>query len=236
MVIFFLIVGFGFIFFQINNDSSSSIWTQIYNVYMFLYANWEISDYDGFKIPFFIIVSFALFVVLINLLITILGETYSRVQNLAVSSDNIESLDIVIELLYVKKVLSHIFRCLKWMVTKKGAVPKKLSNRQYLFWVSETTGEDDDEQNKWTGKTKMVSLDLQKHIKRVKKETKLSHKQFREKLHIINDLKKKVGKSKAKQEVVHKMVQEVFQELNLYKTENDLTMARTMKTKIEVDK
>jgi len=64
---------------------------------MMAFAEWDTTKYEGLEMLYFLIVSFFLTIVMLNLLIAIISDTYARVQADALPTDNIEKLDLLIE-------------------------------------------------------------------------------------------------------------------------------------------
>lgn len=95
LVIFLIIIGFSLIFLEFDRDTEYK--DQLYATYNLLYGG---SDYDGFspsQLIFLAVILFFLNVVLLNMLITIMGNSISDVTDQKVLSNSLTMLDLIID-------------------------------------------------------------------------------------------------------------------------------------------
>lgn len=104
-VLIFLCIGFAFIFFQLKPTSSFS--TELLYTYNLIYANYDDGPQEG-EVFYFVIFTVLVSVVLLNLLIAIMNETYSRVQNMEAYYDSKTRVSLAIEAITAKRFILKI--------------------------------------------------------------------------------------------------------------------------------
>ena len=94
LIILFILFGFGFIFFRLESEEHDITFEDaLLSMYEMMLGSFDITNYTQLEIVFFIIITLFMMVVLLNLLISIIGETYGRVQEASVLTDSLEKVD-----------------------------------------------------------------------------------------------------------------------------------------------
>ena len=101
---------------NVQQDSDGSgIYTlpdTLMEMYAFAIGSWDYSEYSGINIPFFLFASFLLPLVLLNMVIALMGDTYGRVQDNRQAFDSRERVLMLYELVSA----SHQFtRLMDWI-------------------------------------------------------------------------------------------------------------------------
>ena len=108
----FITIGFSLIFLEFNRSYASEDYPEesypahLYNTYKLIYADSDDSQYDFSQK---LILSFILFlfnVLLLNLLISIMGDSYGSVQDKSVITDSLTRLDLILEALALIRVVN----------------------------------------------------------------------------------------------------------------------------------
>jgi hypothetical protein len=108
LVLLMIFFGFTFVFMEFNYTVEFG--NQLFNVYALLYANYASPGETPFEVFFSVIITFILSVVLLNLLIAIMGETYNNIQQSAVLADSREKVDLVLEALIMLRTFKKCRR------------------------------------------------------------------------------------------------------------------------------
>jgi len=104
MVLGFIIVGFSFIFVQFQeNDGDETLGDTLLYTYSILYGNYSFDEIKFPELLFLLLVAFALSVVLMNMLIAIMGDTYGKVQERLKFSDSQAKLEMILETIHMKR-------------------------------------------------------------------------------------------------------------------------------------
>ena len=77
------IIAFSVVFYQARSsalDNEVNFGAALLEVYMLFLGDWDSDSYDSVTMPFFIIVTVALTLIMLNMIIAIMGDTFSRVQ------------------------------------------------------------------------------------------------------------------------------------------------------------
>ena len=170
LILAVIIIGFSLIFFEFDREPGYP--EQLLQAYNMLFSNFETEDLNLSQILLFLTIAFLLSVILLNLLIAIMGDTFDKVQEKRVLIDSRERLELVIEAICILRFFQS-----KKIQSKKG----------YLLFC-QIFGDDEDEvmaeASEWEGK---IAL-LRKVIKQ--SEKKLDDR-FRKKSQPITNLLKK---------------------------------------------
>jgi hypothetical protein len=236
LIIVFIIFGFTFIFYQIQyknqkrlEESGSvdieeiDIQTALLNTYLIMFGQWETEDYYDVQMPFFIVITIFLTIILLNLLISIIGDTYQKVQENQISSDNIEKLDVLIESFHIKRIFRRFFWC---FYRKKKT---RDQSYKYLFWVSEKNGEDEDEEG-WEGKLQEINKELRKEIRKIRYENNNQMSDLMRKVSNLEDAKKMIEQTSVRQDVIQNNVKVLVREIRRIKREMGIIEDERSKT------
>jgi hypothetical protein len=223
LILIFIIFAWALIFFQIeansNNGSepATSLPKQILNVYLIIFSSFQ-SDYNGLERPFFIIVSFFVSIILLNLLISIISDTYQRVQSNLVPSDNLEKLGILIEIISVRVFISKLKRCFKERKRDNLYYQNKF---KHLMWVTEN----EDDKGNMVQSREGTLTELHKIIKGELEKIKEEGAEFtlfvQGKVELARDAQKIVDQLGFKQERLRNYIKDLNKKLNKNKRDQD---------------
>lgn len=140
LVLTFITIGFSLVFLEFNRDTDYS--GHIYDTYKLLYGD---LDDDEFSISQKLLLAFILFmlnVVLLNLLISIMGDSYDKTQERKVLTDSLTRLGMIRETLIFLRVISR----------------KKNNNRGYLIFCEPITLQDEGDSisTEWEGRVNII--------------------------------------------------------------------------------
>ena len=142
IVLIFIFVGFALISVEFDQDQTPYT-DQLYNTFKILFANYDYSSFSSSQKFFTALIVFLLNVVLLNMLISIMGETYDRVQESRVVNDSSTRLDMALEAL----VFMRSLRSRKVKEERKG----------YLVYCEpDVEVNDASKDNEWEGQINMI--------------------------------------------------------------------------------
>ena len=75
-------------------------------MYRLLYADYEIDDYGFSELIYWALIAFLVGVVLLNLLIALMADSFSRVQERRILAESLEKLQLAIEAILMKRALT----------------------------------------------------------------------------------------------------------------------------------
>ena len=104
VVLIFIIFGFALIAVEFD-QAQVPYGYQLYGTFKILFANYNDEDFNVSQKLFFSVIVFLLNVVLLNLLISIMGDTYDKVQERRVLIDSLTRLDMALEAIVYMKTL-----------------------------------------------------------------------------------------------------------------------------------
>lgn len=119
VIICFIIIGFSLIFLSFNRDDGYA--THLYGAYQVLYGNYDDSEYSVSQKLIVSLILFLLNVLLLNLLISIMGDSYGKVQETRVLTDSLTRLEMIFQIIAYKRLFrregdsqkGHLIYCLK---------------------------------------------------------------------------------------------------------------------------
>jgi hypothetical protein len=198
IILVFIIFAWAFIFFQIaatgtSDDTTVDLPQQLFNMFLIIFSSFN-GNYTQLERPFFILVSFFVSIVLLNLLISLIGDTYQRVQSDAIPSDNIERLDMLTEHVSLKVITSKIAHCGK--KTKRDDA-YFASRFRHLLWVSETEGT---EKSQDRGRLGEITRFVKSELEKLREETEMQKEAILEKAAPLKDVARLVKNVSAKQD------------------------------------
>ena len=159
IIIGFIIFGFSLIFMEFQRETDSQYVHYLFASYKLLYAAFDDSSFDqqdgatsGTNKFFLALILFIFNVLLLNLLISIMGDTFEKVQNRRVLNDSLTKLDMVLDSMSVLRLF--------------GGRRKK---RGYLITcVVDNNGEEGDfEPNEWDGKINIIKKILKQNEQKI---------------------------------------------------------------------
>jgi len=118
VVIIAYIISFTLVMYQSRNgggsadggdfDSPPSFGATLLEMYTLIYGAWDNGAYVGTTMPFFILVTFFQALVLLNLIIAIMGDTYGKVMDNLPTVDARERLSLIAEVCILKVQLKNL--------------------------------------------------------------------------------------------------------------------------------
>ena len=116
-VIFAMMVAFTIAMYQSRNAADpgdTTFWSVALEMYTFGIGSYDDTNYSGVTMPFFILATLLMPLVLLNMLIAIMGDSYGRAKDDAVSIDAKERVAMISEIsstaIQVKKIASFLTR------------------------------------------------------------------------------------------------------------------------------
>jgi len=160
-------MGSSLIFFQFDDDSTS-YGDRLLFVYGLIYASFDTTGFSISQIIYLVVVTVMLSVVLLNLLIAIMTETYESLEVTDDLNDGLERVYMILETV----VMTRAFRDLTFCCRRRKKDKMKLREndfKSYLFFVEKVASrtEKEEKESQWEGKAnvmkKMISSEMQKH-------------------------------------------------------------------------
>jgi len=175
VIIGMIIFGFSIIFLVFERENEYGIY--LYNTYSILYGPLDIDDDAQFSVSkklIMVVIAFLLNVLLLNLLISIMGDSYDKILEKRVKTDALTRLEMMSEAMTYMKVFKRNYK------TKRGYL---------LYCLSLDVEEDENGQDEWEGKISVMKKLLKQNgeqteqrIKELEKDLKQEMKENREML------------------------------------------------------
>ena len=165
VILVFIIIGFALIFLEFARDNVYGV--QVYSTYQVLYGNVPEDVTTVSQQLFAALILFLLNVVLLNLLISIMGDSFDKVQERRILTDSLTRLDMILESMTYMRVFRR---------EEAGA-------RGYLiFYEGDASGLDDDgDNNEWEGWVNVIKKALRQNDQKIEemssKQNEVSSKQ-----------------------------------------------------------
>ena len=142
VVLIFIFFGFALIFLELS-EAKTAYGDHLYGTFKILFGEPEDSDYSVSQKLFTSLIVFLLNVVLLNLLISIMGDSYDKVQEKRVLTDSLTRLDMSLEAMVFLRVI------------RRG---KKTEGKGYLIYceTEEADNENDPENVEWEGRINVI--------------------------------------------------------------------------------
>ena len=153
VVLIFIFFGFALIFLEFS-EGKTAYGDQLYGTFKILFAGYDDTDYNVSQKLFTSLILFLLNVVLLNLLISIMGDSYDKVQERRVLTDSLTRLDMSLEAMVFLRVV------------RRG---KKTEGRGYLIYCEpeEADNEDDSANVEWEGRINVIKKTLKQTDQKV---------------------------------------------------------------------
>ena len=157
VVLIFIFFGFALIFLEFS-EGKTAYGDQLYSTFKILFADHDDSDYNVSQKLFTSLILFLLNVVLLNLLISIMGDSYDKVQEKRVLTDSLTRLDMSLEAMVFLRVV------------RRG---KKTEGKGYLIYceTEEVDNEDDPANVEWEGRINVIKKTLKQTDQKVQSLT-----------------------------------------------------------------
>ena len=164
LVVAFLLMGFTLIFYQYEQ---TTIGESMLETYLLMYAQFEVTDHGFGQIFFFVIATLLLSVILLNMIIAVMNDTFNNVHESHDLTDGKEKVLLILECI-VMRIFFRKFRLRRNRQNDKDCHPK------YLYFIEEGYKEDQKSQ-----------------IKAIKDATIAANKQLKENLAMQRQIMKK---------------------------------------------
>ena len=170
VIIASIVIGFSLIFLTFNRNSAepAEYPVHLYGTYLMLYGNFDDGDYSFSQKLLLSLILFALNVVLLNLLISIMGDSYGSVQEERILIDSKTRLHMIMEVVFLKKMIAR----------------KASAGKGYLIYCEPDKVEEEDQQ----------SLEWNDRIDSIKVLLKVSEQALSQTSQNVNQIKDEVGK------------------------------------------
>ena len=157
VVLIFIFFGFALIFLEFS-EGKTAYGDQLYSTFKILFADHDDSNYNVSQKLFTSLILFLLNVVLLNLLISIMGDSYDKVQEKRVLTDSLTRLDMSLEAMVFLRVV------------RRG---KKTEGKGYLIYceTEEADNEDDPANVEWEGRINVIKKTLKQTDQKVQSLT-----------------------------------------------------------------
>ena len=168
MIISMIIFGFSIIFLVFERESEYGIY--LYNTYSILYGPLDIDSDSKFSVSqriIMVVIAFLLNVLLLNLLISIMGDSYDKILEKREKTDALTRLEMMSEAMTYMKLLKMNYKA------KRGYL---------LYCFSLDMEEDENGQDEWEGRINV----MKKLLKQSGEETKRLREITEKKIHELN--------------------------------------------------
>ena len=148
IVLIFIFIGFALI--SVEFDKTAVPYgDQLYNTFKILFASYDDSQYNSSQKLFTSLIVFLLNVVLLNLLISIMGDSYDKVQEKRISIDSLTRLDMILEAMVYMRTLNR---------------KKKAQEKGHLIYCeAEEVEGDSNAENEWEGRINLIKKSLKQN-------------------------------------------------------------------------
>ena len=175
-VLVFIFIGFSLILTEFDT-TGLQYGDQLYATFKLLFANYDDSDVPSQKL-FTSLIVFLLNVVLLNLLVSIMGDTYDKVQGKRIMTDSLTRLDMIREAMVYMRTLK-VFR-------------KSSQDKGYMIYCEPKDTGDDEEagaEDEWEGRINVIKKMLKKNNQRVYELSKVTENISRKEDNVEEELK-----------------------------------------------
>ena len=157
VVLIFIFFGFALIFLEFS-EGQTAYGDQLYGTFKILFAGYDDTDYNVSQKLFTSLILFLLNVVLLNLLISIMGDSYDKVQERRVLTDSLTRLDMSLEAMVFLRVV------------RRG---KETEGKGYLIYCEpeEADNEEDSANVEWEGRINVIKKTLKQTDQKVQSLT-----------------------------------------------------------------
>jgi Ion transport protein len=168
LVIILIIFGFTIAFLELSQSRNFS--SQFLSVYSLIYANFSFDSYSTSQINLAVGFTIMLSIVLLNLMIAIMGDTYGKVQAKHTLTEGIEKLSLIMEAMIMKRPFARLFH--KWF-----GYEYQSDEKTYLYFaeIEENTNiedDDDDDGVDWEAKINHICLSINQSTQGISDDVK----------------------------------------------------------------
>ena len=105
IIMFSITIGFSLIFLEFGREENGTYLNYLYGTYQVWYGNYDDSEYSPSQKIITAMILFLLSVVLLNMLIAIMGDTYGKVQEAQIFTDSSTRLNMCLEAMSYLRIL-----------------------------------------------------------------------------------------------------------------------------------
>lgn len=149
-------MGFTIVFmqFDIDGTETSGFGNYLQITYRLTFSDFSISEFVAGQYAFMVVVTIILTLILFNMLVAIMTDSFEKVQETAVISESQELLRLITQAVAVKRLLRK--RLCPGRMRKYLLIPKS-EKRSFLF-VAEEAGVDEaaDDNSEWEGRIQVI--------------------------------------------------------------------------------
>ena len=147
IILVFIIIGFALIFLEFARDNVYGV--QVYSTYQVLYGNVPEDVTTVSQQLFAALILFLLNVVLLNLLISIMGDSFDKIQERRILTDSLTRLEIILESMTYMRVFGR----------------EEVGTRGYLIFCEGDASElgDNRDNNEWEGWVNVIKKALRQN-------------------------------------------------------------------------
>ena len=211
IIIGFIIFGFSLIFMEFQRDTDRQYVHYLFASYKLLYATFDDSGFNsqddataGTNKFFLALILFILNVLLLNLLISIMGDTFEKVQNRRVLNDSLTKLDMVLDVMSVLRLFGGSRKRIGYLIT----------------CAVNNNDEEGDKQNEWDGRINIIKKILKQNEQKIIESSAATERKVNEINMKVEQVKSEMNKQA---DVTHGKLEEsqnkIEKELNLMKGE-----------------
>lgn len=157
----FIFIAFALVFMIFRSRDGGGYGDQLYMTYMVLFASYDDEDYNISQKLFLSLILFLLNVVLLNLLISIMGDSYEKVQERRELTDATTRLTMILEALVYMRVF--------W----RG---KKQEKGYLVYCEPEMESDDHQEGIEWEGRINLIKKVLRQNEVKVQEVLSVNEK------------------------------------------------------------
>lgn len=120
LILIFLVFGFALIFNQF--DRTQTFGDHLLDIYIMIYANSDPTEFTPAQVAYYVIFTAILAIILLNMLIAIMTDTYDKVLEKSILAEGREKVSLILE-------ATVLMRSLKKMCKKRQRMKKQLKNK-----------------------------------------------------------------------------------------------------------
>ena len=193
IIMFGITIGFSLIFLEFGRQEDNLYLNSLYGTYQIWYGNFDDSEYSPSQKILTAMILFILSVVLLNMLIAIMGNTYDEVQEKTIFTDTSTRLSMCLEAISYLRLF------------------KRTSSKGYLIFYGPKQDDDNQEElhNEWERRMKMIK----KALKQLEDNQTNELKKMREAIQA--DVKQEIADMKQETAEVRQKIDDISQDLRL---------------------
>lgn len=165
MILVLIILGFTLVFLQLDRDVEYG--SVLYGTYGVMYGNYDDGEYSPTQKLFLAFILFLLNVVLLNMLISIMGDSFDRTQENKAMSNSLTRIEMMQDVM----VIAQLFQ------------PAKKLDKNFLMICLPAQGEDEDPvASEWEGRLNMIKKVLRQNEQKITNQFKAEFQEIHRKI------------------------------------------------------